>query len=223
MTYKLVCLLFVFAFSAAPVYPEEIIIWHDAAGNAHTAKSIDEIPEMYRPQAVGNAAGAILTSPTPVQVQAALAEGKALAANPGEYKAGLGLYGKFLYNLDDKEGEAYLFIGTKYGLIRARAALAAENKEEVKKAYLDKVLALDRLYIAYYARGFEPALMLLRQGETVIKGEDGFGAADPGLSSSRMTKSFPYDAIDLSRPAEVEVYNMDGNSIGFELDLSTYK
>jgi len=216
-------LVFLLLASAAPAHPEEIIIWRDAAGDAHAAKSIEEIPEAFRPSPVSAESGTVLTTLTPAQVDAALAEGKALASRPSEYKNGLGLYHRYTYTLNGKDAEAYLFVGTKYGLLKARAALTSEKGGKVPKAYIDKVLAQDRVYVAFYGRGFEPALLLLKQDDTVIKGEDGFGDVDPGLASARMVKSFPYAAVYFTRPATVEVYNLDGNSIEFELDWGGYK
>lgn len=203
-------------------YAGETILWFDQDGNAHTATDIKDVPEEFRPQHREDSGGSgILTELGPGDIKQAAAEGRSLSGSQ-EWKGGLGLFTRFTYERDEKKGEAYIFIGTKYNLVKARAALAS-RKSGPGEAYIEKVKAMDKLPVAFYVRGFEPAVLLMKQGDAQVMGEDGFAGADPGLGIARLVKSFPYASIDFTRPVEVDVYDLDGNVVMFDVDLAEYR
>jgi hypothetical protein len=204
---------------AIPAYAGETFLWFDEEGNAHTTNDVKEVPEQYRPEHPAEGARGVLTELAPGDVKQAVAEGRLLSGSD-RLKGGLGLFTRFTYELGEKKGEAYIFVGTKYNLVKAAAALSRKPPSE---AYIGKVKSLDRLPVAFYVRGFEPGVLLMKQGDKQIIGEDGFSGADPGLNIARLVKSFSYAYIDLNQPVEVSVYDLDGNVVLFDVDLAEYR
>lgn len=205
----------------------------------------DVVPSASMPASPTAAPDQAATPPDmlpPAAFSEALAEGRSLAGVPALYRDGLGVYRpcRFEYVFerpanseerrygagpavkDSRETVGYVFVGTKYNLIKARAASAARKKSQVPKAYVDKALAARALPVAFYVREFDPGLMLLVQDGLVIKGEEGWAGLDPGVGFSKMTKSFPYDEIDFTKPLKVVVYDLDGNTYTFDVDLGAH-
>lgn len=211
--------VFVAALGLSLAHAQEIIIWHDEQGRPHAAGSEQEIPPVHRPQAHG-----VMTTIEPEMVQMAISEGKALAAAPLLYRDGLGLFQPFQFELDLEKTTGYVFVGTKYNLVRAEAAGSAKKGVEVSGSYGATVNALDTLPIAFYSWRLKPVLMLLLQDGKIIKGEEGFDKdTNPGLEVPAYVKSFPYEAIDFSKPVQLQLYSREGNMVQLSIDLPAYR
>jgi hypothetical protein len=220
---KISILIAAFLFSCLiglPAFAGETFLWFDEDGNSHTADDIKDVPEQYRPERPAEGAHGVLTELKPGDVKQAVAEGRLLSGGDS-LKSGLGLFTRFTYELGGEKGEAYIFVGTKYNLVKAKAVLSGKNPPP--EAYIEKVKSLDKLPIAFYVRGFEPGVLLMKQGGKQVIGEDGFSGADPGLGIARLVKSFPYAHIDFNQPIEISVYDLDGNVVMFDVDLGEYR
>jgi hypothetical protein len=207
------------ALAQIPAFAGEIIIWYDEQGAAHSAGSAEEIPPRHRPQAQG-----VLTSLTPEIVARAAKEGAAAGADPLLYNEGLGLFQPFKYLLDMEEHTGYVFVGTKYNLIKARAASESARGGKVPAEFIRTVRDTDKLPVGFYSWNFTPVLLMLTQEGNFIKGDDGFEkGADPVLKVPASVKAFPYEALDFSRPVQVQVYNREGHVVEFRVDLSALR
>ncbi len=219
MILRLAAFAFVAALGLSHAYAQEIIIWHDEQGKPHAAGSEEEIPPVHRPQAHG-----VMTTVEPEMAEMAVLEGSIIGADTNLYRDGLGLFQPFEFELDLEKTTGYVFVGTKFNLVKARAARAAKKSEELPGSYAAKVNALDRLPMAFYSWRFKPVLMLLMQEGKIIKGEEGFDKdTDPALEVPAYVKSFPYKAIDFSKPLTLQMYNREGSMVQLSIDLPAYR
>jgi hypothetical protein len=203
----------------APAHAQEMIIWYDSQGHAHSAESPQDIPSEYRPQASG-----VLTRLDPAMAQMAAEEGAKAAADPVIYRDGLGLFQQVKFEMDMEQQTGYVFVGTKYNLVKAAAAQAALKGGKQPTGYVANVNASDGLPVAFYSWGFKPVLMLLMQGGTIIKGDEGFPKdIDPGMTVPAFVKTFPYEAIDFSKPVQIQLYSREGAMVQMQIDLPAYK
>lgn len=217
---KILCIFtLAVALFQSQAFAGEIIIWYDDQGAAHSAGSAEEIPPRHRPQAQG-----VLTSLTPDIVARAGKEGAATGADPLLYNEGLGLLQPFRYPMDMEENTGYVFVGTKYNLIKARAAAEAARGGKVPAEFIRTVRDTDKLPVGFYSWNFTPVLLMITQEGNFIKGDDGFEkGADPELKVPAFVKVFPYEALDFSKPVQVQVYNREGNVVEFQVELSALR
>ena len=207
------------ALSAAVSHSGEVIVWYDSQGQAHTASSPDEIPPEHRPQASG-----ITTTLGPAMAGLAISEGGRIGSDPLLYAGGTGLFQSFTFEVAGGQHNGYLFVGTKYNLVRAAACEAARKGKKPPASYTAKVNGLAGLPVAFYSAEFKPVLMLLMQDEKIVRGEEGFEkGADPGLAVPAYANTFPYDMLDFSRPAQLQLYNREGDMVELRVNLPGYK
>jgi len=208
---------------AAPAYAEEFIIWYDEDGYPHASKTMEEIPRKYRPYIKRRERG-ILLDLSDLDKTEALKSGWELGLDKARYKRGLGIFQSFNFELDMEEKTAYVFVGTKYALIKAAASSAAHRSAIVPTEYIQKVEALDLLPISFYSWSYNAELILLVQDGKYIKGKEGYPEdVDPKLRVPAYTMSFPYEAIDFTLPVEIQIFNREGRVITLKLNLPQYK
>jgi len=205
--------------ACVPAHSQEIIIWYDSQGNAHKALSPQEIPPEHRAQASG-----VLTFLDAEMATMASAEGAKVGQDSVLFRDGLGLFQQVRFEMDMEQQTGYVFVGTKYNLLKAAAAQAAHKGGQQPAGYVAKVNASDGLPVAFYSWSFRPVLMLLLQDDRIIKGEEGFPKdIDPGMTVPAFVKTFPYEGIDFSKPVQLQLYSREGAMVQMDIDLPAYK
>lgn len=217
---KILCILtLAAALFQSPAFAGEIIIWYDDAGVVHQAASPEEIPPRHRPQARG-----ILTTLNQPTIEEARRAGAAVGSDPLLYAGGLGLFQQFPCELDEEKFNGYVFVGTKFNLVKARAAVETARGGKVPAGYISNVLELESLPVAFHSGEFEAVLLMLTQDGNFIKGDDGFPKdKDPMLKVPAFVKTFPYEALDFSKPVSIQVYDREGRVVEFTLELSSLR
>jgi hypothetical protein len=206
-----------------PVSAEEFIIWYDDDGYPHASKSVEEIPKKFRPYVKKRELGIIFDLDDAVKTEA-LKSGWQMGQDASGFNRGLGVFQSFGYEQELEEKTAYVMVGTKYSLLKAAAASAASRKSIVTTDFITKTENLDVLSISFYSWGYNPAIILMVQEGRYIKGEHGFPKDyDPQFRVPAYTMSFPYEAVDFTLPAEIQIYNREGKMIHITLNLPEYK
>jgi len=217
------CVTVIMFVLAAPAFAEEFIIWYDDDGYPHASRSIDEIPKKFRPYVKKRERG-ILLDLSDLDKTEALKSGWELGLDSAAYGKGLGVFQSFNYELDMEQKTAYVFVGTKYALLKAAAASAASRGSIVPTEFINNVENLDSLPVSFYSWGFNAVLILFIQDGKYIKGEEGFPKdIDPKLRVPAYTMSFPYEAIDFTLPVDIQIFNREGKVIKLKLDLPQYR
>jgi len=183
------------------------------------ASSPQDIPPEHRAQANG-----VLTTLDSEMAAMASSDGAKVGADSVLYRDGLGLFQQVRFEMDMEQQTGYVFIGTKYNLVKAAGAQAAHNGGMPPAGYVAKVNASDGLPVAFYSWSFRPVLMLLLQNDRIIKGDEGYPKEiDPGMTVPAFVKTFPYEGIDFSKPVQVQLYSREGAMVQLQIDLPAYK
>lgn len=174
-------------------------------------------------------AGAIQVHPAPVQVRAALEEGKAAAASR--------LPPDRLYDWFGPTAElaAHGFLLTKLGGIRVMSAHFALRAETPGPEDIQRILDSETLLVTVVLFGDRPdfaleSYLVLVQGDRTINptqvrfdGRASRSAAWPGRPAYRakVVASVPYRDLDPSAETRIAVFPGAGGQVSFNLDLST--
>ena len=172
---------------------------------------------------------AIVSNPSPVQIQEAVLRGEAIA---GKRHPPINLYAHF----GQSEGfSPHGFLMTKLGGVAVLTGHFALRGEKPSPADIDNILGEEALQIVVTVFGDSPffardSYVLLKQGETLIKPvrirADGRAAAIETMHNqpafrAKIVASFPYGSFSPEAKTIISVFPGVGGEVNFPLDFSS--